>query len=147
MSLIQKNALLPMVLTIVIGGVLGLALGTWMLQPQIQTLTESLATTQTQLDAVDTELNDLNDAYISASLRDQRLTSSWGHSVQGVVINFGNDTATDIVITVKWFKDDTSFHQEVIEIPRLEGRAIKEIDFDYGFEGPADDLQYTISWA
>jgi hypothetical protein len=147
MSLIKKDALLPMVLTIVIGGVLGLALGSWLLQPQIQTLTENLATTQTQLDTVDTELNELNDAYVSASLQDRRLTSSWGHSVQGVVINFGNETADNIVITVKWFKDDASFHQEIIEIPSLAGRAIKEIDFDYGFEGPADDFQFTITWA
>jgi hypothetical protein len=147
MSLLKKDALLPMVLTIVIGGVLGLALGSWLLQPQIQTLTESLATTQTALAMVSTDLSELNEAYVSASLRDGRLTSYWGHSVQGVVINFGNEMATDIVITVKWFKDGASFHQEIIEIPSLAGRAIKEIDFDYGFEGPADDLQFAIIWA
>jgi hypothetical protein len=146
MSLIKKDALLPMVITIMIGGALGLALGSWLLQPQIQTLTESLATTQTQLNTVDTDLTELSDAYISASLQDKRLTSSWGHSVQGVIINFGNETADNIIITVKWFKDDASFHQEIIEIPTLDGRAIKEIDFDYGFEGQADDLQYTITW-
>jgi hypothetical protein len=147
MSLIKKDALLPMVITIVIGGALGLALGSWLLQPQIQTLTESLATTQTQLDTVNTDLIELSDAYVSASLHDTRLTSYEHHKIQGVAINFGNEGATDIVITVKWFKDDASFHQEIIEIPSLAGRAIKEIDFEYGFEGQADDLQIIITWA
>jgi hypothetical protein len=146
MSLIKKDALLPMVITIVIGGVLGLVMGSLLLQPQIQTLTESLATTQTQLDTVDTDLSELNDAYICASLQDPQLTSSWGHKVQGMVINFGNETANNIVITMKWFKDDASFHQEIIEIPTLAGRAIKEIDFNYSFGGQADDLQYSVTW-
>jgi hypothetical protein len=146
MSLIKKEVLLPMIVTIVIGGILGLALGSWLLQPQIQTLNESFATTQSQLDAVDSTLTKINQAYVTASLRDPRLTSYYLHSVQGVVINFGNETANNIVITVKWFKDGASFHQEIIEIPSLAGRGIKEIDFNYSFEGQADDFQYTATW-
>lgn len=147
MSLIKKDVLLPMIIAIIVGGLLGYGLGSWMLQPQIQTLQESLTTTQTELDTVDSDLTELNEAYVSASLQDRRLTSNDNHSVQGMVINFGNETADNIVITLKWFKDGASFHQEIIEIPSLAGRAIKEIDFDYAFEGQADDLQYTITWA
>lgn len=146
MSLFKKNVLLPLIIAIVVGGLLGFGLGSWTLQPQIQTLNENLAATQSQLDTIDSSLTDLNEAYVSASLYDRRLTSNDNHNIQGMVINFGNETATNIVITVKWFNDGTSFHQETIEIPNLAGRAIKEIDFDYAFEGQADDLKYTITW-
>ena len=86
-------------------------------------------------------------AYVSASLRDDRLSSSEQHTVKGTVINFGTVTASNIVITVKWYKLGASFHQETITIASLEGRAMKDISFSYVFGGGADDLQYTITWS
>jgi hypothetical protein len=40
---------------------------------------------------------------------------------------FGNVTASNIIITIKWYSQGVSFHQETIEIPSLAGRALKEI--------------------
>ena len=98
MSLIKKVVWLPMIVAIIVGGLLGFTLGTWRLQPQI-------TMAQSQLDSLDTSLVAAQAAYVSASLRDPRLTSYAFHSIQGVVINFGNETAVNILITVKWFKD------------------------------------------
>jgi len=85
-------------------------------------------------------------AYISASLMDDRLSSLASHNVRGTVINFGNATASNIVITVKWYLQGTSFHQETIIIDSLAGRAMMELRFTYSFTGTADDFQFTVSW-
>ena len=138
MSLMKKGAIIPTII-VVISALLGFSLGYVALNPQIETLDTSLSAAQAQIDQS-------NEADISVSLQDDRLESYYYHSVQGLVINFGTEPATNIVITVKWFKDGASFHQEIIEIPSLDGRAIKQINFDYAFEGRADDLQYTVTW-
>ena len=77
---------------------------------------------------------------------DTRLGDDEDHTVKGTIINFGEQTASDIIIVLKWYNDGASFHQEIITIDSLEGRAIKEINFEYIFNGIADDFQYTISW-
>ena len=138
MSLIKKGIMVPTII-VIFSALLGFSLGYLALQPQIVTLDTSLSAAQAQIDQS-------IEADISASLQDDRLESYSDHSVQGLVINFGSEPAVNIVITVKWFKDGTSYHQEIITIPSLDGRAIKEINFDYSFEGRADDLQYTVSW-
>jgi hypothetical protein len=78
---------------------------------------------------------------------DDRLSNAKSHNVRGTIINFGTVTASNIVVTVKWYKLGASFHQEIITIPSLAGRAMKDISFSYIFGGSADDFQYTISWS
>ena len=145
MSLLKKEIMVPTIIVLV-SALLGFSFGYLALHPQIATLNTTLTTTQAQLESLDTSLATAQEADISASLDDERLESSYFHSVQGLVINFGSEPAVNIVITVKWFNEGTSYHQEIITIPSLDGRAIKEINFSYAFEGRADDLQYTVSW-
>jgi hypothetical protein len=103
----------------------------------------NLQTSNTQLQ---TTLTNLQESYISANIKDDKLSNSISHNVKGTVINFGTATASNITITVKWYNQGASFHQEIITLPTLAGRAMKDISFSYVFGGSADDLQYTISW-
>ena len=144
--LAKKEIILSIIISIVLGAGIGFGVSHSTFSPQFQNLQAEVQDLETSLESVQTQFQSLQEAYISASLRDDRLESFTSHSVQGSVINFGNETASNIVITVKWYKEGTSFHQEVITIPSLEGRAIKEIDFTYTFVGSADDFDYTLSW-
>lgn len=89
----------------------------------------------------------LGRAYISADLKDDRLSNIVSHNVKGTIVNFGTATASDIVITAKWYRQGVSFHQETITIPSLEGREVKDINLSYMFGGSADSLNYTVSWS
>ena len=128
----NKGIVGALIVSVVLASLIGFGISYVTLQPSIN----NLQTSNTQLQK----------AYVSASLNDDRLSSTVSHNVKGTVINFGNVTASNVVITVKWYSQGASFHQEIITIPSLEGRAIKEISFSYVFGGSADDLQCTLSW-
>jgi hypothetical protein len=134
-----KVLILGIVAAIIVGSSVGFGLAYATFQSPIS----NLQTSNTQLQ---TTLTNLQQSYISASIKDDKLSSSVSHNVKGTVINFGTATASNITITVKWYTQGASFHQEIITIPSLAGRAMKDISFSYVFGGSADDLQYTISW-
>jgi hypothetical protein len=144
--LAKKEIILSIIISVVLGAGIGFGVSHSTFNPQFQSLRTEAQSLETSLESLQTQFQSLQEAYISASLRDDRLGSFTSHSVQGAVINFGNETASNIVITVKWYKEGASFHQEVITIPSLEGRAIKEINFTYTFVGTADDFDYTLTW-
>ena len=121
----SKVVVLAIIISVVSGSVIGLSLSYVTLQPSIDNLQE---------------------AYVSASLKDDKLSNPYTHNVLGTVINFGSETASNIIITVKWYKLGASFHQEIITLDSLAGRAMKDLSFSYTFGGSADDLQYTITW-
>jgi hypothetical protein len=135
-----KGMIVGIVVAIVVGSLAGFGLA----YATFQSPVSSLQTSNTQLQ---TTLVNLQKSYVSASLMDDRLSNGESHNVRGTIINFGTVTASNIVITVKWYKLGTSFHQEIITIPSLAGRAMKDISFSYIFGGSADDFQYTISWS
>jgi len=145
MSNLNKEIVVP-ILIVIVSASLGFSFGYLTLEPQIQSLDASLTSAQDQIGTLDATLASAQESDVSASLQDDRLTSYYEHRVSGIIINFGTESAENIVITAKWFKEGTSFHQEIITVPSLEGRSIKEIDFTYSFEGRADELQYTIVW-
>ncbi|UCH02216.1 MAG: hypothetical protein JSV20_10535 [Candidatus Bathyarchaeota archaeon] len=142
----RKEIIFPIIIAVVLGAIFGYSFGYLSLQPQIASLNSSLSSLQTQTESLEAQTERLQEADISASLRDDKLESYENHEVKGTIINFGNETALNIVITVHWYNEGASFHQETITLPRLEGRSIKVIDFDYSFEGQADDFDYTITW-
>ena len=151
--LMNKGILVAIVISVVAGTLIATSLSYFMLQPSIDTLQKSntelqdtLTSTSSKLSDLDTSITDMQKAYISASLIDDRLDRDFNHNVKGTVINFGNATASDIVIVVKWYSQGTSFHQETITIDSLEGRAMVEISFSYAFTGSADDFQFTVTW-
>lgn len=133
-----------MILGIVVAIIVGSSVGFGLAYATFQSPVSSLQTSNTELQ---TTLTSLQKSYISASLKDDKLDSTVSHNVKGTVINFGTATASNITITAKWFKSGASFHQEIIGIPSLAGRAMKDISFSYVFGGSADDFQYTISWS
>ncbi len=128
----NKTILTAIFISVALGAIIATGVSYATLQPSINRLQESSS--------------QLQKAYVSASLKDDRLASLETHNVKGTVINFGNQTASNIIITVKWFKSGASFHQEIITIPSLAGRSIKDLSFSYVFGGSADDLQYTVTW-
>jgi len=134
-----KGMIVGIVAAIVVGSLLGFGLAFTTFQSPVNNL-------QTSNSQLQTTLANLQKSYVSASLMDDRLSGSESHNVKGTIINFGTATASDIVITVKWYKLGASFHQEIITIDSLAGRAMKDISFSYIFGGSADDFQYTISW-
>lgn len=136
----NRGIVVAIVVSVVVGSLIGFSISYATLQPSIN----NLQTSNTQLL---NNLTNIQKAYVSASLMDDKLGNVVSHNVKGTVINFGNVTATNIVITVKWYNQGTSFHQEIITLPRLAGRAIKAISFSYVFGGSADDFQYTVSWS
>ncbi|MCJ7610122.1 hypothetical protein MUP00_10735 [Candidatus Bathyarchaeota archaeon] len=138
--LTSKGILFGIVAAIIIGSTVGFGLAYATFQSPIN----DLQTSNTQLK---TTLTDLQQSYVSASLKDDKLSNSVSHNIKGTVINFGTATASNIIITVKWYNLGASFHQEIITIPSLEGRAMKDISFSYIFGGSADDFQYTITWS
>jgi hypothetical protein len=133
-----------MIVWIVVAIVAGSLLGFGLAYTTFQSPVNNLQTSNTQLQ---TALGDLQKSYVSASLIDDRLSSGESHNVRGTIINFGMTTASYIVITAKWYRLGASFHQEIITMPSLAGRAMKDISFSYLFGGSADDFQYTISWS
>ena len=137
--LTSKGIITAIVISVVVGSLIGFGLSYATFQPLINNLQTSNAQLQNTL-------TNIQKAYASASLRDDKLSDTNTHNVKGTVTNFGSVTASNIVITVKWYKLGTSFHQEIITMSSLEGRAMKEISFSYVFGGGADDFQYTISW-
>ena len=139
-KLAGKGMLLGIVAAIIIGSSVGFGLAYATFQSPI----DSLQTSNTQLQ---TTLTNLQESYISASLKDDKLSNSVSHNIKGTVINFGTVTASNITITARWYNLGASFHQEIITIPSLAGRAMKDISFSYVFGGSADDFQYTITWS
>jgi hypothetical protein len=148
-QLINREILAAIVISVVVAT----SISCLLLLPSINNLQKSntqlqdtLTSTSSKLSDIDSSFADLQKAYISASLIDDRLDRDYNHNVKGTVINFGNATASDIVITVKWYSLGTSFHQETITIDSLAGRAMIELSFSYAFTGSADDFQFTVSW-
>jgi hypothetical protein len=148
-QLINREILVAIVISVVVAT----SISCLLLLPSINNLQKSntqlqdtLTSTSSKLSDIDSSFADLQKAYISASLIDDRLDRDYNHNVKGTVINFGNATASDIVITVKWYSLGTSFHQETITIDSLAGRAMIELSFSYAFTGSADDFQFTVSW-
>jgi hypothetical protein len=124
-TVMNKGIVIAIIISVILGSMIGLSLSYLTFQPS---------------------MNQLQKAYVSASLKDDRLSNSVSHNVIGTVINFGSVTASNITITVKWFKLGASFHQEIITINSLAGRAMKDISFSYTFGGSADDFQHSITW-
>lgn len=139
-TLMNRGIVVAIIVSVVVGSLIGFSISYATLQPSIN----NLQTSNTQLQS---NLTNIQKAYVSASLMDDKLSNVVSHNVKGTVINFGNVTATNIVITVKWYNQGASFHQEIITLPSLAGRAMKEISFSYVFGGGADDFQYTVSWS
>jgi hypothetical protein len=149
----NKGILAAIVISVVVGTLFATSLSYLVLQPSINDLQKSdtqlqntLTSTSSKVTDLDSSFADLQKAYVSASLIDDRLSNSLAHNVKGTVVNFGNSTASDIVITVKWYLQGTSFHQETISISSLAGRSMMELSFSYTFTGSADDFKFTISW-
>jgi len=145
---------LAIVISMIVGSIVGCGLSIAALQPSINSLQTSntqlqntLTNTSTTLANLNSSFTNLQEAYVSASLIDDRLSSTTSHTVKGTVINFGNATASNIVITAKWYNSGASFHQEIITITSLAGRAMHEVSFAYTFSGNADDFQYSITWS
>ncbi len=129
----NKGIIGMLVISMVLASLLGFGISYVALNPSINNL--------------QTSNTELQKAYVSASLKDDRLSSYDSHNVKGTVINFGSVTASNITITVRWYKLGASFHQEIITIPSLAGRAMKDLSFSYVFGGNADDFQYSITWS
>jgi glycerol uptake facilitator-like aquaporin len=152
-ALINRAMLVAIIISVVAGTLIATSLSYLVLQPSINNLQKSndqlqnsLTSTSSKLSSLDSSFTDMQKAYISASLIDDRLGNILNHDVKGTVVNFGNATASDIVIVVKWYSQGTSFHQETITIDSLAGRAMMELSFSYAFSGAADDFQFTVSW-
>ena len=135
-----------MIATIILLPLIGFGLSYVMLQPSINGLQTSTTELQTDVTDLQSSLDSLQDAFITASLKDDRLSNAFSHNLKGTVINFGSETAHNITITVKWYLQGASFHQEIITIESLAGRSLMDISFSYTFGGSADDLDFTIVW-
>ncbi len=152
-KLLNKGILIAILISVIVGSTIATVLTIGVLQPSINSLKEenthlqsSLTDTTSQLSALDASFTDTQKAYVSASLIDDRLSSTTNHNVKGTVVNFGNETASNIVIVAKWYNLGTSFHQETITIDSLAGRSMMELSFSYLFTSAADDFQYTVTW-
>ena len=142
----SKGIANAMIATIILLPLIGFGLSYAMLQPSINGLQTSTTKLQTDVTGLQTSLSDLQEAYLTAGLKDDKLSSTYSHNLKGTVINFGSETAYNITITVKWYLQGASFHQEIITIESLAGRSLMDISFSYVFGGSADDLSSTIVW-
>ena len=136
---VNKSMVVAIVVSVIVASLVGFGTSYATFQPSV----DSLQTSNTQLQ---NNLTNLEKAYITASIKDDKLSNAYSHNVKGTIVNFGSVTANNIVIVVKWYLQGTSFHQETITIPSLAGRTLIDLSFSYVFGGSADSLQYTITW-
>lgn len=74
------------------------------------------------------------------------------HVVEGVIINFGAETATDIYISMEFFKNSPSgaivFHTERMNMSDIRGRTYGRIYQTYQFEikNTFSFWHYTVHW-
>jgi len=135
-----------MIATIILLPLMGFGLSYAMLQPSINGLQASTTDLQGEVTDLQTSLSSLQEAYVTSSLKDDKLSNAYSHNVKGTIMNFGSETAYNITITVKWYLQGASFHQEIITVESLAGRSLMDISFAYVFGGSADDLSSTIVW-
>jgi len=88
---------------------------------------------------------------VTASL-DSTYHDVWGgtdyHIVEGLIINFGSDTAYSVTITITWHITGGGYHTESPHyIGTLKGHEIYEYSKRYDFEGKYDYITWEITWS
>ena len=103
---------------------------------RISDLEQSNLTAHGEIERLEDIIVELDRGWLSESLT--LIVGNDTHVVEGVIINYGVETATDVYVTMEFFKDSPSgsvvFHTEVMNVVDIRGRTYVKIYQTYQFE-------------
>lgn len=128
------------------------------LNTQIDSLNAEIIGLQSQIDTLDTQIEQLNstiDSLRKAELGGY-LNSTYTylllddeHHVQGIIINYGTDSATGVYVDMAW-SVETGSHSETLPLPDIAGRSYVIVDKTYKFDltdfPEEPEFQHMIHW-
>ena len=68
------------------------------------------------------------------------------HWVTGIIVNYGNETARDVHVILKWYKSEELIFKVAVTVNDILGKSFRSIDITYYFEGIPDSFSYDIEW-
>ena len=68
------------------------------------------------------------------------------HLVQGILINFGVNDATDVILTLTWIKEDTVIFESTLDVGKILGRSYVLVEVNFYFNGEEDLFLYSVSY-